>query len=212
MFTRGIISAAAFVLASSTLVHGAVYTVGVGKDETTGKLGLGFDPSSIRPAAGDTIEFLFNAGDHVVIQTTFANPCSPMDGGYNSGVQSVAAGTPVDSAGSPTTTFAITSTDPLYFYDGAPNQCHLGGVFTVNPPISGDGTAAQFLEKAKSTPEQASTSASPTPTSSAPAAATSSAAPSASASANSAVGSFATGSGAALAVAGIFGALFSSLL
>ncbi|KAG8910263.1 hypothetical protein FRC00_008541, partial [Tulasnella sp. 408] len=120
------------------------------------------------------------------------------------------AGTPVDAAGLPTTTFALTSTDPLYFYDGAPNQCHLGGVFTVNPPLSGDGTAAQFLENAKNSPEQASTSAAPTPTSSAAAAATSSAAPTTSA--NSAVGNFATASGAALAVAGIAGALFSSLL
>lgn len=46
-------------------------------------------------------------------------------------VLEVPAGTPVDAAGLPTTTFALTSTDPLYFYDGAPNQCHLGGVLYV---------------------------------------------------------------------------------
>ncbi|KAG9003067.1 hypothetical protein FRB90_011255 [Tulasnella sp. 427] len=132
-----------------------------------------------------------------------------MDGGYNSGVQSVAAGTPVDSAGLPTTTFSITSTDPLYFYDGAPNQCHLGGVFTVNPPLSGDGTAAQFLEKAKNTPAQASTTSSATPASTAAAASTTSAA--STASANSATGNFGSGPGAALAAAGMFGALFTTL-
>jgi plastocyanin len=40
------------------------YLVGVGKSENTGKNGVGFDPSSIRPQPGDTIVFEFHAGTH----------------------------------------------------------------------------------------------------------------------------------------------------
>ncbi|KAG8969226.1 hypothetical protein FRC03_003751 [Tulasnella sp. 419] len=134
------------------------YRVGVGKDETTGKLGIGFDPSSIRPAAGDTLVFEYRAGVHSAVQTTFENPCTPMPGGYDSGIITVPEGTLVDAPGLPTTTFQIQSTDPLWFYDGASGECHLGAVFSVNPPLSGDQTAGAFLEKAKATAPQAASS------------------------------------------------------
>ncbi|TCD66445.1 hypothetical protein EIP91_001382 [Steccherinum ochraceum] len=47
------------------LVNAAVYTVTVGIVELDGKPGLGFDPSSIRPAVGDTITFTFALPEYV---------------------------------------------------------------------------------------------------------------------------------------------------
>jgi hypothetical protein len=63
------------------------FTVGVGKDETTGcgfiqvsssielnifcrhrKKGLGFDPSVINPVAGDVVVFEFRSGSHSVVR------------------------------------------------------------------------------------------------------------------------------------------------
>lgn len=52
------------LLALVPLVSAFEYRVGVGKSELTGKNGLGFDPSSIRPVSGDTIVFEFHAGTH----------------------------------------------------------------------------------------------------------------------------------------------------
>jgi len=121
------------------------YLVGVGKDENTGKNGIGFDPSSIRPAPGDTITFEFHAGTHSVIQTSFQNPCTPLSGGFNSGDITVPDGTPVDQTG-PRQSFQVVDSSPLWFYDGAPNQCGLGGVFSANPALTGDQTAAKYLE------------------------------------------------------------------
>lgn len=62
------------------------------------------------------------------IESAFDKPCVPLAGGYDSGYQTVAAGTPVNAGGLPTTTITVNSLDPMWFYDGAPNQCHLGGV------------------------------------------------------------------------------------
>lgn len=47
--------------------------------------GLNYNPSSLTAAVGDQVEFHFSPF-HSVTQGSFANPCAPLDGGFNSGV------------------------------------------------------------------------------------------------------------------------------
>ncbi|KAF8064195.1 hypothetical protein FPV67DRAFT_1503895 [Lyophyllum atratum] len=141
------------------LVFGAEYLVGVGKDETTGKKGLGFDPSVIHPQVGDTIVWEFRSGQHSVVQSTFANPCTG-NGGINTGVQTVADSLSVDAPGLPKYTITVNSTDPIWFFDEAGGLCNKGALLAVNP--SDTQTAAAFKEnaaKAPASPPPSTTSA-----------------------------------------------------
>ncbi|CAE6517637.1 unnamed protein product [Rhizoctonia solani] len=126
------------------------YVVGVGKDETTGQLGMGFDPSSVRPQAGDKIVFEFRAGSHSAVESTFKDPCIPKAGGFNSGVITVADGTPVDSKGLPTKEYIVQDTNPVWFFDQAGGLCTKGAVFSINPELTHDGqNAGQFRANAE---------------------------------------------------------------
>ncbi|KAG7087623.1 hypothetical protein E1B28_013571 [Marasmius oreades] len=128
-------------------VSATVFTVGVGKDETTGQKGVGFDPSVIVPSKSDQIVFEFRSGSHSVVQSTFEQPCTPKEGGFNTGVKSVADNLDVDAPGLPTTTLAVTDSQPLWFFDQAGGTCNQGGVLAVNPTV-GSQTAAAFKENA----------------------------------------------------------------
>ncbi|TFK69193.1 hypothetical protein BDN72DRAFT_959748 [Pluteus cervinus] len=137
------------------------YLVSVGKDETTGHSGIGFDPSVIYvQGVGDVIVFRFNNGTHSVVESTYENPCTSK-GGYDSGVETLPPSTPVDSAESPRRTVRLNGTDPLWFYDQASGQCQRGAVFAVNPPK--DKSPAQFKQNAASDPGTSRPSASATP-------------------------------------------------
>ncbi|KAG9103572.1 hypothetical protein FRC06_009824 [Ceratobasidium sp. 370] len=116
-----------------------------------------------------------------------------MPGGYNSGVQTVPDGTPVDAPGLPTTEYIIQDMNPVWFFDQAGGLCTKGAVFSVNPMFTGDQTAGQFRANAEasdpSTASAAPTSASSSVSassaaSSAPAAASPSSTPNAASPAN----------------------------
>ncbi|KAF9491112.1 pseudouridine synthase [Pleurotus eryngii] len=134
------------------------FTVGVGKDERTGKKGMGFDPSSIHPQAGDSIVFEFRSGAHSAVQSTYDNPCTPLEGGFNSGVITVADNLEVDAPGLPQIRLLVNSTEPLWFFDQAGGLCREGAVLSANPTSS--QTAGGFVENASRVP------ASPPPSSS----------------------------------------------
>ncbi|KAJ1309711.1 hypothetical protein OPQ81_006476 [Rhizoctonia solani] len=141
--------AAALLLAVPS-VFAFDYVVGVGKDETTGQLGMGFDPSSVRPQPGDKIVFEFRAGSHSAVESTFTDPCIPKAGGYNSGVITVADGTPVDAKGLPTNEYIVKDTNPVWFFDQAGGLCTKGAVFSINPELTiGGQTAGQFRANAE---------------------------------------------------------------
>ncbi|CAE6413959.1 unnamed protein product [Rhizoctonia solani] len=148
---------AALLLAAPS-VFAFDYVVGVGKDETTGQLGMGFDPSSVRPQPGDRIVFEYRAGSHSAVESTFTDPCIPKAGGYNSGVITVADGTPVDVKGLPTTEYIVKDTNPAWFFDQAGGLCTKGAVFSINPELTHDGqNAGQFRANAEaSNPSTAS--------------------------------------------------------
>ncbi|EAU87522.1 hypothetical protein CC1G_11194 [Coprinopsis cinerea okayama7 len=145
-------------LSTSTAVLGAEYRVGVGKDETTGRKGKGFDPSVIHPIAGDVIAFEFRSGAHSAVQSEFDNPCV-YNGGFNSGVFTVADDLHVDAPGLPIVRVTVNSTEPLWFFDEAGGLCHQGAVLAVNP--TSQQTDVQFKLNAAQPPKPASYTNSP---------------------------------------------------
>ncbi|KAJ7223106.1 hypothetical protein GGX14DRAFT_320670, partial [Mycena pura] len=101
------------------------------------KKGMGFDPSSIHPATGDTIVFEFRSGSHSVVQSTFGSPCAgPSDGGFDSGVRTVDDSLAVDAPGLPTVSLLVNDTQSLWFFDQAGGLCAKGAVLSVNPTAS----------------------------------------------------------------------------
>ncbi|KAI0789905.1 hypothetical protein C8Q75DRAFT_763129 [Abortiporus biennis] len=137
------------------LANAFTFTVTVGIDETNGHQGIGFDPSAITPAVGDTIAFTYQlpsyikspaSTQHSATQSTFDDPCTPMAGGFDTGVQST--GSANDNTGS-TFELLVNDTQPLWFFSSVGDDCKSGMVLAVNPPTSGDQTAAAFKAKAE---------------------------------------------------------------
>ncbi|KAI0342663.1 hypothetical protein BDW22DRAFT_1357115 [Trametopsis cervina] len=140
----------------AALTQAFTFTVTVGIDETNGKQGIGFDPSTIVPAAGDTITFTFalpsyiknpTSAQHSATQSTFESPCTPKDGGFDTGAQNT--GSENDNTGS-SFSLTVNDTQPLWFFSSVGADCRSGMVLSVNPPTSGDMTAAAFKQKALS--------------------------------------------------------------
>lgn len=88
-----------------TLLQATTVTVGL----APGGAGpaLAFDPPTLKAANGTTITFEFRGapGNHTVTQSTFANPCAQMPGGFDSGYIQIPAGT---TEGFPTWNLTIT--------------------------------------------------------------------------------------------------------
>ncbi|KIP10513.1 hypothetical protein PHLGIDRAFT_33880 [Phlebiopsis gigantea 11061_1 CR5-6] len=136
------------------LVNAFTYTVTVGIDETSGHQGIGFDPSSIRPSAGDTITFTFAlpeylkdppAVQHSATQSTFDAPCTSKAGGFDTGVQSTGS---VNSGTGASFNLLVNDTNPIWFFSSVGTDCKSGMVLSINPPLSGDQTADAFLKSA----------------------------------------------------------------
>ncbi|ETW87309.1 hypothetical protein HETIRDRAFT_239588, partial [Heterobasidion irregulare TC 32-1] len=118
-----------------------------------------FNPTTVNAKEGDQIVFHFNPKNHTVTQSTFAQPCSKMDGGFDSNFFPVAVGT----SDLPTYNVTVNSTTPIWVYcrqgAGTPNShCGLGMVFAANP--GGDGAANSFVNFQNAAKAQGASSAS----------------------------------------------------
>ncbi|GAA6064719.1 hypothetical protein JCM10212_000833 [Sporobolomyces blumeae] len=158
--------------------------VGVGKDQTTGQPGVGFDPS--RTVVTDLtvdneVQFRFLQGSHRVVQSDFNSPCSP-NGGFDSGAQDVAAGTSEENG--PTATFTIPNNTGVYYFSDIGNnaaECYLGAVFCLNTDEgNNDGACHTFQSAALALGEQYGVTANTTTSTAAPVSASSTAASSSS--------------------------------
>lgn len=123
---------ATFFSVLPVLVSAAVLDVQVGKG------GLSFTPEAVSANVGDQVVFHFVAKNHTATQSSFASPCGPMSGGFDSGFQAVAA----DSTDFPTFTYNVTGTTPIWVYckqaaNTPQSHCGQGMVFAINCP-SGD--------------------------------------------------------------------------
>jgi plastocyanin len=95
------------------------------------------------------VTFTFQQKNHTVTQSSFASPCTPLEGGFDSGFQFVAAD--VINGPFPAASLVIEDTDPVWIYcrQRVPtSHCAAGMVFAINP---GDGQLAAFQAAAKAT-------------------------------------------------------------
>ncbi|KAH9985428.1 hypothetical protein BJV74DRAFT_717998, partial [Russula compacta] len=86
-------------------------------------------------AIGDTVLFVFHPKNHSVTQSSFAEPCTPLAGGFDSGFHPVAIGTSDDF---PTFSITVNDTNPIWVHceqdaNTAASHCGKGMVFAVNP-------------------------------------------------------------------------------
>lgn len=137
--------------------EGAVHTVVVGG---TGK--LVFDPPFVDAQPRDTIIFEFRQKNHTVTQSSFADPCRKLDGGFDSGFQPVADGV----TQFPTWKMTVNDTAPIWAYcrqKTPASHCGAGMVFAVNPVQTSARNFTAFQDLAKTLNGTAAAANAPTP-------------------------------------------------
>ncbi|KAI9460898.1 hypothetical protein BJY52DRAFT_1185730 [Lactarius psammicola] len=72
-----------------------------------------YTPTNVNASVGDTVQFTFNPKNHSVTQSTFASPCAPISGGFDSGFTPVAVGT---TSNFPTFNITVNDTNPIWVY------------------------------------------------------------------------------------------------
>lgn len=139
-----ILVAALSVSAQSPTTH----TVMVGQNGT-----LTYNPSNITAAMGDIVSFVFTSKNHTVTQSTFAAPCTQLtNASVTPNVVGISSGfVPVQANASdlPTWSFALTDTNPLWFFCLQGSHCQAGMVFSIN--ATPQKTYDMFLTAAKAT-------------------------------------------------------------
>ncbi|MCJ1335636.1 hypothetical protein MMC09_000908 [Bachmanniomyces sp. S44760] len=144
------VSSTAAAPTSSTTVH-VVKVSDKGGD-------LKFIPDVIQANPGDMVQYQFYPKNHSVVESTFANPCVPINNiqpnvtGFFSGFMPVAA----DAAMMPTFTIPITDTKPHWFYCSQAKHCQAGMVGVINPPANSPKNIDAFTQLAAQAPESLS--------------------------------------------------------
>jgi len=124
------IFAAATALAVFSLAaipaRGAVHQVTVG-----GPGILAYNPETVVASPGDTVIFTFMQKNHTATQSSFEDPCTQIEGGFDSGFQPVADNN--TSGPFPQAQLTIQDTNPIWVYCRQTGHCAQGMVFAVNP-------------------------------------------------------------------------------
>ncbi|KAJ7090318.1 hypothetical protein B0H15DRAFT_838101 [Mycena belliarum] len=142
-------------------------------DVTVGGTGvLAYTPNFVTANVGDIVQFTFKQKNHTITQSTLASPCTPMEGGFDSGFVPVAA----DATAFPLAQLTVKDLSPIWIFCRQAGHCAQGMVFAVNP---GNKMAAFQAAATGNSPTSASSTAGAASASSSPSA-TASSAPSAS--------------------------------
>ncbi|KAK4545932.1 hypothetical protein LTR36_002496 [Oleoguttula mirabilis] len=114
---------------------------------TVGEVQNRFSPNNITATPGDIVTFVFYPSNHSVIQSVYGFPCIPSEDvtgqpGFFSGFQPVAN----TSGPLPSWNLTVITTDPIWYYCGAPGSCigySMLGVINAN--VSGSLEAQKRL-------------------------------------------------------------------
>jgi plastocyanin len=107
-----------------------VHVIKVGSTNGT----LAYFPNNIKAAVGDMIQFQFAPANHTVTQSTFDQPCAPINmfnknvTGFYSGFMPVTA----SSTTTPTYTIMVQNTTPMWIYCSQGKHCQNGMTMVVN--------------------------------------------------------------------------------
>ncbi|KAH7408551.1 Cupredoxin [Phaeosphaeria sp. MPI-PUGE-AT-0046c] len=103
---------------------------------------LVFVPETVTAAEGDTVTFRFWPKNHSVAQSTFAQPCAPMNNGFWSGFVPT---TSTEKVADWTFTYEVKNASaPVWFYCTQGQHCQAGMVGVINPPRQGPNTLAAY--------------------------------------------------------------------
>jgi plastocyanin len=92
-----------------------------------------FSPNNIKVAVGEMVQFQFAPKNHSVVQSTFDQPCQPVNQNSNvtgifSGYMPVAA----NATSIPTFTILVNDTKPMWLYCSQATHCEDGMVMVIN--------------------------------------------------------------------------------
>ncbi|KAL5523820.1 hypothetical protein ACEPAG_7993 [Sanghuangporus baumii] len=108
---------------------------------TVGVRGSFYDPPTTNALEGDIVTFIFGGIIHGVTQSSFSQPCSPLAGGFSSGLLGTNGSTDIEA---PTWSIIISNaSEPIWFFCEATkpqSHCAAGMVGAINAPSD------QFLQ------------------------------------------------------------------
>lgn len=109
--------------------------------EVSADRSLSYDPSDIQVGDNTLVTFAFPQDTpYSVTESSFESPCSPLSGGFDSGLT---------QGGTTFSVFVSNTSVPVYFFSKASGACGAGMVGTINAPTSGGRTNAAFVAAAK---------------------------------------------------------------
>jgi len=120
---------------------------------------LVFLPPITHAEPGDFVRFHFNPKNHSVTQSSFAQPCTPLKGGFNSGFFPVG----VNDTIQPTFTIVVNDSSPIWIHceqAAGTNASHCGNgmVAAINPgAIGSNDSFTGYLRNALKTIDLLST-------------------------------------------------------
>ncbi|KAF2816061.1 Cupredoxin [Mytilinidion resinicola] len=158
LFVVGQVLAQAAYTASATVAAAAgqetVHVVQVGG--TNGS--TIFSPNSVIAAAGDLVQFQFNKKNHSVVQSTFDQPCVPIQNVMPNKTDAFFSGFMANnhtfgaSGVQLVYTIRVKDTKPIWFYCSQAKHCQSGMVGAINAATSGNKTVQAFAALAALAP------------------------------------------------------------
>jgi plastocyanin len=109
--------------------------------------GLHYDPENVVAQVGDMVVFHFLPKNHTVVQSSFDDPCQPIDDGKFSGFNYATNDTESENVYS----FIVQDTKPFWYYCSQPvgEHCRSGMSGVINQDFNSNKTLAAYKEKAK---------------------------------------------------------------
>ncbi|KAG8896446.1 hypothetical protein FRB99_008886 [Tulasnella sp. 403] len=141
LFNLGLVASILSVALAPSAVQARQLDIVVGGDA-----GLVYTPPVAYPEVGDTLRFWFRVKNHTVTQSSFEQPCTPLNGGFTSGFK------PVDvnqTDNFPYFDVPVMDKNPIWIHCEQVGHCPSGMVFAANPALEGDKTFAKFQANAK---------------------------------------------------------------
>ncbi|KAL8785619.1 MAG: hypothetical protein Q9213_003273 [Squamulea squamosa] len=99
---------------------------------------LTFEPNNLQVPPGDMVQFHFYPKNHSVVQSTFDQPCEPINNnnasvpGFFSGFMPVKP----DAGMKPSYTIMVNDTKPIWYYCSQGKHCQQKMVGVINPPAA----------------------------------------------------------------------------
>ncbi|KAF1954769.1 Cupredoxin [Byssothecium circinans] len=123
---------------------------------------LVFSPENIKANVGDLVQFQFHPKNHSVVQSTFDQPCVPIQNVVSNMTNAFFSGfMPTNASAAAkanvlTYTIRVMDTKPVWFYCSQAKHCQGGMVGAINAAATGNKTMSEFKALAAKAPQNIS--------------------------------------------------------